>query len=258
MKKIHPTAYIDANADLGEDVEIGAFSIVHGNVKIGHRVKIGSYCELGIATPLSKGDPLNIGNDSLIRSNSVFYESSSFGNELVTGHHVIVRENTIAGLNLQIGTFCELQGDIEIGNYVRFQSSVFVGKKTKIGNYVWILPYVVLTNDPTPPSNQLIGCVIEDFASIAAASVILPGVRVGQHALVAASACVTKDVPSHKVVAGVPARIIDDAKSILRRDDSGEPAYPWTKHFRRGYPDDVVAAWDEHRLSMNDKKPSKN
>jgi UDP-3-O-[3-hydroxymyristoyl] glucosamine N-acyltransferase len=47
---------------------------------------------------------------------------------MVTGHHVIVRENTVAGLVFQIGTLSEIQGDCSIGDYVRFQSNIFVGK----------------------------------------------------------------------------------------------------------------------------------
>jgi len=243
MANIHPTSCVSPNAKLGNDVEIGAFSIIHENVIIGDRVKVGAYCELGVSTQLGDGSPLKIGEDSLIRSHSVFYESSSFGRGLMTGHHVVVRENTKAGLGFQIGTASEIQGDCDIGDCVRFQSNVFVGKKTKIGNYVWVLPYVVLTNDPTPPSNHLIGCIIEDFACLSAASVILPGVTVGRHALVAAGACVTRDVAPQKVVAGVPARIMGEASSIIRRDGSGEPAYPWTRHFHRGYPETAVAEW---------------
>jgi hypothetical protein len=45
------------------------------------------------------------------------------------------------------------------------------------------------------------------------------------------------------VVAGVPAQIIGEAKSIKLRDGSDEAAYPWTRHFHRGYPDDIVGAW---------------
>lgn len=240
---IHPSAYVASSAKLGNDVEIGPFSIVHENVVLGDKVKIGAYCELGIATPLGDGTPLVIGDDSLIRSHSLFYESSSFGPNLTTGHRVTVREKTFAGAGFQIGTSSEIQGDCFIGDYVRFQSNVFVGKKTKIGNFVWILPYVVLTNDPTPPSNVLIGCTIEDYASIAAASVVLPGITVGHHALVAAHACVTKNVPPGKVVAGVPAHVVGDAKSIQLRDGSGKPAYPWTTHFLRGYPPSVIAGW---------------
>jgi acetyltransferase-like isoleucine patch superfamily enzyme len=241
--KVHPASYVSAKAQLGNEVEIGPFSIIHDNVILGDRTKVGSHCELGVSTPLGNGTPLLIGEDSLIRSHSVFYESSVFGIKLTTGHHVTVRENTKAGENFQIGTLGEIQGDCQVGNYVRFQSNVFVGKKTKIGNYVWVLPYVIFTNDPTPPSDHMIGCIVEDYASIAAASVIMPGVTVGHHSLVGAHACVTKDVPPHMVVAGVPARIVGEAKSIMRRDGSGEAAYPWTLHFHRGYPDDIVKKW---------------
>lgn len=243
MTLIHPTAYISPGAKLGEGVEIGPFSVVHENVILGERTKVGAYCELGLPTPLGDGTPLLIGDDSLIRSHSVFYESSLFGPGLTTGHRVTVREKTIVGSGFQLGTSSEIQGDCSIGDYVRFQSNVFVGKKTTIGNFVWILPYVVLTNDPTPPSNVVIGCTIEDYASIAAAAVVLPGVTVGHHSLVAAQACVTKNVPPNMVVAGVPARVIGKASDIKLRDGSGEPAYPWTRHFTRGYPESITEHW---------------
>lgn len=243
MTLIHPTAYVSPGAKLGNGVEIGPFSVVHENVILGDRTKVGAYCELGIPTPLGDGTPLFIGDDSLIRSHSVFYESSLFGPGLTTGHRVTVREKTIAGTGFQIGTSSEIQGDCSIGDYVRFQSNIFVGKKTTIGNFVWILPYVVLTNDPTPPSNVVIGCTIEDYASIAAASVVLPGVTVGHHSLVAAQACVTKNVSPNAVVAGVPARVIGKASDIKLRDGSGKPAYPWTLHFTRGYPATITERW---------------
>jgi len=249
MANIHPTSLVSPDAILGDDVEVGPFSIVHGNAVIGDRTKIGAYCELGLPTPLGNSLPLEIGCDSLIRSHSMFYEASRFGAGLTTGHRVTVRENTIAGCGFQIGTLCEIQGDCQVGDYVRFQSSIFVGKKTKIGNFVWILPYAVLTNDPTPPSNDLIGCVIEDYATISAMAVILPGVTVGRHSLVAAHACVSRDVPPRMVAAGVPSRIVGKTRTIKRRDGSGEPAYPWTAHFHRGYPDDIVAMWKSAHIA---------
>ena len=243
MIVIHPSSYVAPEATLGDGVEVGPFSIIHANVILGNQVKIGAYCELGISTPLGDGTPLNIGDGSLVRSHSVFYESSVFGPGLITGHRVTVREKTIAGAAFQIGSSSEIQGDCSIGDYVRFQSNVFVGKKTTIKNFVWVFPFVVLTNDPTPPSNLLIGCTIEDYACISAASVILPNITVGHHALVAAQACVTRDVPPNMIVAGVPARIVGSANTIKLRDGSGRSAYPWTEHFNRGYPASVIEYW---------------
>ncbi len=243
MTSVHPSSYVSPEAKLGEGVEVGPFSIIHKNVILGNRVKVGAYCELGISTSLGDGTPLFISDDSLIRSHSVFYESSSFGPGLITGHRVTVREKTLVGAGFQIGTSSEIQGDCIVGNYVRLQSNVFIGKKTTIGNFVWILPYVVLTNDPTPPSDVLIGCTIEDYASISAASVVLPGVTVGHHSLVAAHACVTRNTPPNMIVAGVPARVVGNASIIKLRDGSGRPAYPWMRHFTRGYPASIIADW---------------
>lgn len=247
MISIHPSSFVSSQAQLGNDVEIGPFSIIHQNVSLGDRVKVGAYCELGVPTPFGDGTPLSIGDDSLIRSHSVFYESSSLGRCMTTGHHVVVREKTTAGTGFQIGTMSEIQGDCLIGDYVRFQSNVFVGKKTTIGNFVWIFPYVILTNDPTPPSNVLIGCTIEDYVSISAASVVLPGVTVGHHSLVAAHACVTKNVSPNKVVLGVPARDVGNASDIKLHDGSGGAAYPWTRHFTRGYPDSITVHWNDNK-----------
>lgn len=247
MSNIHQSACVSPKAKIGNDVEIGAFTIINDNVVLGNGVRIGAYCELGVSTPLGDGSPLVIGDNSTIRSYSVFYESSNFASGLLTGHRVTVRENTIAGLGFQIGTLTEIQGDCSVGDYVRFQSNIFVGKTTMIGSFVRLAPYVVLTNDPTPPSEVLMGCIIDDYASISAAAVVLPGVRVGSNSLVASQACVTKDVPPNMVVAGVPARIIGEARKIKLRDGSDRAAYPWTNHFKRGFPDSVTSKWLEKK-----------
>lgn len=240
---IHQSSLISPLAKIGKNVEIGPFTVVHDNVEIKENSKIGSHCEIGVATELGDGSPLIIGKNSLIRSHSVFYESSNFADGLTTGHNVNVRENIKAGIALQIGTASEIQGDCVIGDYVRFQSKVFIGKYTKIGSFVWILPHVILTNDPTPPSNNLIGCELKDFSCISAGSVILPGIVIGEGALVAAHACVTKNVPNGMLAAGVPASLKGEVNKIKLRDGSGRDAYPWIKHFHKGYPGENVIEW---------------
>lgn len=241
---IHPSAIVSPRARLGANVAIGPFTIVHDGAEIGDNAVIDGFCEIGYPTPLAEGAPLVLGANARIRSHSVFYQGATLGPNLVTGHRVVVREKTLAGCNFQIGTMNDVQGDCVIGDHVRCQSNVFIGKGSRIGDFVWLFPYVVLTNDPHPPSDVLLGCEIGDYAAIAAMSVILPGVKVGSQALVAAHSKVHRDVAPSTVVGGNPARYLCDTAKITLRDGSQRPAYPWTTHFRRGYPADVTAGWD--------------
>jgi acetyltransferase-like isoleucine patch superfamily enzyme len=242
---IHPTALVSPQAEIHKGVSIDAYSIVHPNVVLGENSIVGSFCEIGYPSTLAGGKPLTIGASSLIRSHSTIYEGSNFGERLTTGHRVTIREKTIAGLNFQVGTLCDIQGDCNIGDYVRFHSNVHIGKYSSIGSFVWIFPYVVLTNDPHPPSEVSSGVSIKDFAAIATMSVLLPGVTIGEGALVGAHSSVSRDVAANTVVAGSPAKFICEVSKLKLKDGSNRPAYPWRQHFHRGYPDAIVAKWLE-------------
>lgn len=241
---IHPSAHIAEGARLAPDVEVGPFTIIHSNAIIEAGCVIGSHCEIGVPTTLGDGSPLHIGAKSNIRSHSIFYQSSQFGAGLVTGHRVTVRENTRAGESLQIGTMCDIQGHCDIGAYVRLHSNVHIGQGSAIENYIWIFPYVVLTNDPHPPSELRLGVRVCNFAVVATMSVLLPGVTIGEGALVAAGSCVTKDVSAHRVVAGNPAVDRGPTTNIYLKDGSNVPAYPWKNRFHRGYPEYLVKLWN--------------
>ena len=242
-KLIHPTALISKGATLGSNVSVGPFSIIHEGVTIGNDSKIGSHCEIGLFSDNATKNTLEIKEGSQIRSHSILYTGSSFGKGLTTGHRVTIRENTTAGLNFQIGTLGDIQGDCIIGNYVRLHSNVHVGKSSKIGNFVWIFPYVVLTNDPHPPSNVCLGVTIGDYSVIATMSTILPGINVSEGALVGAHSLVNRDVPIDTIVAGVPAKIIGPTSRIKLTDSPEVAAYPWRKHFHRGYPENITLEW---------------
>lgn len=239
----HPTAIVSDRANIHSSVEIGPYSIVYSNVEIAEGTKIGSNCEIGLPTPLGDGSPLKIGASSVIRSHSVFYECSTFGERLTTGHRVTVRELTKAGDGFQIGTLSDIQGHCRIGQYVKFHSNVHVGQHTTIEDYVWVFPYVVFTNDPHPPSEVMQGVTVKSFAAIATMSTILPGVTIGEGALIGACSSVTKDVGDNRIAVGNPAKDRGDTKVIKLRDGSERSAYPWRYHFHRGYPEDVVSNW---------------
>ena len=88
---------VSPEARIGDRVEVGAFCQIHPRVVIEDDVEIGDHCVIGQPTPRGDGSPLVIRSGSLIRSHSVLYEGSSFGAGLVTGHHVTLREGTVAG-----------------------------------------------------------------------------------------------------------------------------------------------------------------
>jgi acetyltransferase-like isoleucine patch superfamily enzyme len=250
LGEIHPTAIIAEGARLGRNVTVGAHVIVYDNVSIGDDSVIGSHSILGepLATFYAGGTepnpPLEIGRASLIRSHSILYAGSTIGENFQCGHRVTIREGTRIGRNVRIGTLSDIQGDCSLGDYVRLHSNVHIGQKSLIGNYVWIFPYTVLTNDPHPPSEILEGVTVEDFAVIATMVVVLPGVRIGRDALVGAMSMVRRDVEPESVVVGNPAKPVTTVREIKSRA-TGESVYPWREHFERGMPWQGIgyAAW---------------
>ena len=240
--EIHQTAIVEDGARLGSGVRVGEFSIVRAGASIGAGSQIGSHCEIGYGSDAFEGE-LSIGANSTIRSHTVIYTASTIGEGFQTGHRAIVRERSAIGAHVRVGSLADIEGTCEIGNHVRIHSGVFVPAETVIGDYAWLFPYVVITNDPYPPSNQLVGVTIEPYAAVGARSVLLPGVTIGRDSLVAAGSVVSRDVASGSVVAGVPARELADASSVQLGEDGG-PAYPWRRQYRTGYPADAIEAWE--------------
>ena len=171
----------------------------------------------------------------MIRSGTIIYGDTNIGNDFQTGHRVTIREKTQIGNHVSIGTLSDIQGNCEIGNYVRLHSSVHIGQLSIIDDFVWIYPYVVLTNDPTPPSEHFVGVHVRNFAIIATGSIVMPGLEIGQDSLVAAGAIVTKFVDPYTVVAGNPGKVISDIRKIKNKI-TGESVYPWRHNFKNYMP----------------------
>lgn len=241
---INQGTIVGKNVIIEDDVYIDYDCIIRDNVRIkkgsfiGARSILGEYLMDFYKDRINKVHPLVIGENTLIRTENVIYGDTVIGHNFQSGHKVTIRENTKIGNNVKVGTLSDIQGYCEIGNYVSMHSNVHIGQKSKIKDYVWIFPYVVLTNDPTPPSDELLGVTIESFSIICTGCVLLPGVCVNEDALVGAGAIVTKDVTKETVVVGNPAKEICSVRTIKNKL-TGELVYPWRYSFKRGMP------WEE-------------
>lgn len=149
-----------------------------------------------------------IGDNAVIRSGTIIYGTARIGNNFRSGHRAMIRENTTVGDNVLIGTNTVIENECRIGSHVSIQSAVYIPTGTVIGDYVFIGPCVSITNDMYPVRTEkwLQPVTIERGASIGANVTLLPGVTVGEGALIAAGAVVSRDVPPWTLASGVPAR----------------------------------------------------
>lgn len=245
--------YIGRRVKLGERVLIGPNVKIFGPTVVGDDSRLDRFVVVGypvrrklleagsfsndVLDALSDGAV--IGRGCLLRSFTVVYERVRMGNGVETGHHVLVREETVVGDNVRIGSGTIIDGRVEIGAGTVIQSQAYLPPGTKIGSNVFIGPRAVFTNDRYPPSRRLQGVVVEDEAVIGANATILAGVRIGRRAVVAAGAVVTRDVPPETVVAGVPAKPIATREEFEKKKREWEqrhvdwkPSSPQTPHSR--------------------------
>ena len=242
MKFNNRNIFISKNSSIGSNVKIGDNTIIYDNVYIGNDTIIANDCIIG--EPLNayysnqdyQNPPLHIGEGSIIRSHAILYAGTTIGNNFSCGHRVTIREYVKAGSHFSVGTLCDLQGYTTFGDYCRLHSNVHIGQKSTIGNFVFIYPYVVFTNDPHPPSNICQGPTVGDFTQIAVHSVILPMVEIGQNCLIGANSTVNKNFGDGQVIVGSPAKAICEIGAIPSKEFPGEMHYPWMYHFERGMP----------------------
>jgi UDP-2-acetamido-3-amino-2,3-dideoxy-glucuronate N-acetyltransferase len=133
-------------------------------------------------------------------------------------HLAQVREGAVLGEGCIIGRGAYIGTGVRLGDHCKVQNYALVYEPAELGNGVFIGPAVVLTNDTFPRAINAdgslksaddwdpVGVTIGDGASIGARAVCVAPVRIGAWATVAAGAVVTRDVPDHALVVGVPAR----------------------------------------------------
>lgn len=193
---------------------------IHSSASIGKNAYIGPY----VLINEESNEKTTIGENAIIRSHSVLYGGNIIGNNFHAGHGVLIREHNTIGDNVSIGSHSVVEHHISIGNNVRIHSNTFIPEYTVLEDNCWIGPCVVFTNARYPESpnvkKELVGPTIKRGAIVGANVTILPGVTIGENALIGAGTVVTKDIPAKAVVVGNPMRIVNSREKLPYEKDT--------------------------------------
>lgn len=146
-------------------------------------------------------------------------ETASVGERTRIWAFAHVLKGAVIGADCNICDHVFIESDVTVGDRVTVKCGVQLWNGVIVEDDVFIGPNATFSNDRFPRSRQYLDAplrtIIRQGASIGAAAVILPGLTIGQYAMVGAGAVVTSDVQPHAIVTGNPARVTGYANTAF-------------------------------------------
>ena len=153
-------------------------------------------------------------SEYFVHESSYIDEDVEIGEGTKIWHFCHVQKGARIGKNCSFGQNVNISNHVKIGDGVKVQNNVSVYEGVELEDYVFCGPSMVFTNDLTPRAKYPKGIagykrtLVKTGATIGANATIVCGHTLGEWCTIAAGAVVTKDVPDHALMAGVPARQI--------------------------------------------------
>jgi acetyltransferase-like isoleucine patch superfamily enzyme len=214
-------AIVRAGARLGRDVTVHPHVVIESGVEIGDGVEIFPGAYLG-KEPKGAGAVarrpeferwVTIGANCVVGTNSIVYYEVSIGPNTLVGDGAAIREQCSIGERCVVGTHVAVGYAVEVGDRVKIMDRAQVVGNSKLEDGVFIGPGVGMANDPyigtrDYDDGHVQGATIREGAMVGVGANLLPGIEIGEGALVTAGTLVSRDIPAHVMAAGVPARVL--------------------------------------------------
>ncbi len=223
---LYPNVVFGANVFIGDGVEIGAGSVLghnivlHSGCRIGMDVRIDDGAVIGkqplrsLASAVTRSvtlPPAVVGNGCLVGTHAVVYRGATIGDGVLIADLATVREQTVIGDLTIIGRGVAVENQVTIGIRCKIETGAYITAMSTLGDYCFVAPEVTFTNDNYVGRSEerfkhFGGVSMQRGARVGANATVLPGIIIGEDALVAAGSVVTRNVEPGMVVMGSPAR----------------------------------------------------
>ena len=226
---IEKDVHIGNNCTIGHNVVIRQGSIIGDGVRIDDNSVIGKQpmrSSRSIFKNFGSYKPPVIGENCIIGACVVIYAGSEISSHVLVADSATVREDVKIGEYTIIGRNCTVENLTTIGKKCKLETNSYITAYSVIEDYCFIAPGVITTNDnflgrTEERFKHFKGVTIRRGGRIGGGAVILPGIEIGEDALVAAGAVVTKNVPPGKIYLGFPAREFRDVPPEQLLDNQG-------------------------------------
>ena len=215
---------VGPNVKLGTGCKIGHHVVIHADTVVGNDVRIDDHAVLGklpmkaansATTKEQELPPLAIGDVCIVGTGVVLYRGARIDGKVLMADLCTIRENVTIGRGTIVGRGVTVENFCTVGRYCKLESECYITAYSELEDRVFVAPGVVTSNDnyvgrTAERFKHFKGVTIRKGGRIGAGTVLLPGVVVGEDALIAAGSVVTKDVAPRTIVLGGPARVWRD------------------------------------------------